>query len=51
MYAFLYLGFARTVRMVILSALGDVGSTSKETRAGSRCSLAYAERDTAIASK
>lgn len=51
MYTFLYLGFAKTVRMGILSALGDVGSTPKETTAGSRCSHAYAERDRAIASK
>lgn len=51
MYTFLYLGFVRTVRTVILSALGDVVSTSKETRARSRCSHACAERDRAIAFK
>ena len=51
MYIFLYLGFARTVRMGVLSALGDVGSTPKETAARSRCSHAYVERDRAIASK
>ena len=50
-YTFLILEFARTVKIVILSALGDTGSTLLETTVGSMCGHVYAERDRATASK
>lgn len=50
-FIFLCLGFARTLKMVILSALGDISSVAMGTTAGTRHTQHMKERSRAVASK